>query len=176
MKSFSAAHLAGTATLAMAFAPASTSKASTAVNAMPGRLWNDMAEKGERSKAIPYLPRAKVLDGTLPGDYGFDPFFLSSIFKNFAGFIKPPSWEEVEGIDTLYWMREAELKHARVAMMAVSGWVAVYLGAQFPLTREPFNSTPSSYQAHDMLVSQGAMGFLLLVVAFVGFCLGASLV
>ena len=67
---------------------------------------------------MPFLPRPINLDGSYVGDVGFDPFYLSSIPKNFAGFIQPPSWEEVEGISTLYWMREAELKHGRVAMLA----------------------------------------------------------
>lgn len=43
----------------------------------------------------------------MAGDVGFDPLGLSSI----AG---------LAGAD-LYWMREAELKHCRVAMLAVSG-------------------------------------------------------
>lgn len=43
----------------------------------------------------------------MAGDVGFDPLGLSSI----AG---------LAGAD-LYWMREAELKHCRVAMMAVAG-------------------------------------------------------
>ena len=46
----------------------------------------------------------KVLDGSLPGDVGFDPL----------GFSKNKN--------TLYWMREAELKHARLAMLAAAGW------------------------------------------------------
>lgn len=43
----------------------------------------------------------------MAGDVGFDPLGLSGI----AG---------LAGAD-LYWMREAELKHARVAMLAVVG-------------------------------------------------------
>lgn len=46
------------------------------------------------------------LDGTMAGDVGFDPLGLSSI----GGL----------GAD-LYWMREAELKHGRVAMLATVG-------------------------------------------------------
>lgn len=161
---------------AMAFAPATSGKAATSLDAMPERKWNEMVEKTERSKAVPYLPRAKALDGTLPGDYGFDPFFLSSIPKNFAGFLQPPSWEETEGIDTLYWMREAELKHSRVAMMAVSGWIAVDLGVRFPLAGEPFDSVPSSYLAHDVMVNNGILGFMLLAVGFVEVVSGAALV
>lgn len=45
-----------------------------------------------------------VLDGSLAGDAGFDPI----------GFAKSKN--------TLYWMREAELKHARLAMLAAVGW------------------------------------------------------
>ena len=165
------------ASSALAFAPSSSPKQTgTAVDAMPPRLWDSMVEKGERSASVPYLPRAKALDGTAPGDYGFDPFFLSSIPKNFAGFIQPPSWEETDGIDTMYWMRESELKHGRIAMMAVAGWIAVDLGARFPLAGEPFDSVPNSYQAHDILVQQGTMGVLLLAIGFIEFCTGAALV
>ena len=46
----------------------------------------------------------------MAGDVGFDPLGLSSI-------------DEV-GID-LYWLREAEVKHARVAMLAVAGVLQV---------------------------------------------------
>jgi light-harvesting complex I chlorophyll a/b binding protein 1 len=46
----------------------------------------------------------------MAGDFGFDPLGLSTA--------------EGVGID-LYWMREAELKHARVAMLAVTGFLWV---------------------------------------------------
>lgn len=49
---------------------------------------------------------AMQLDGSLAGDVGFDPLGLSSV-------------KEV-GLD-LYWFREAELKHCRLAMLAVAG-------------------------------------------------------
>jgi light-harvesting complex I chlorophyll a/b binding protein 1 len=49
----------------------------------------------------------------MAGDVGFDPLGLSLV--------------EGVGLD-LYWMREAELKHCRLAMMAVAGfiWVEVF--------------------------------------------------
>jgi hypothetical protein len=53
----------------------------------------------------------------LAGDEGFDPLGLSNI--------------EDLGID-LYWLREAELKHARVGMLAVVGALAQELGFVFP--------------------------------------------
>lgn len=46
-----------------------------------------------------------MLDGTLAGDAGFDPLRLGSGSEK-----------------TLYWMREAEVKHGRLAMLAAIGW------------------------------------------------------
>lgn len=180
MKTLSAAIVAGVASSAMAFAPASTSQSSTALKAaMPERLWNSMVDKTQRSKSLPWLPRPKNLDGSLAGDVGFDPFYLSSIPKDFSGFIQPPSWE-AKSIPTLYWMREAELKNARVAMMAVFGWLATDGAFGFPL-RFPgeiysVESIPNAYSAHDILVEQGSMSFLLICVGFIEVCSGACLV
>lgn len=49
----------------------------------------------------------------MAGDNGFDPLGLSTV--------------DAVGLD-LYWMREAELKHCRIAMMAVAGftWVEAF--------------------------------------------------
>lgn len=180
MKVFSATLAAMMASSAVAFAPASTSQtSSTSLNAgMPDRLWDTMVDKNERSASVPFLPRAKALDGSYVGDVGFDPFYLSSIPKNWAGFIQPPSWEETEGIDTLYWMREAELKHSRVAMLAWFGWLATdgAFGITLRFPGEIYQNIPNSYNAHNILVEQGSMAFLLLVVAVLEFCSSAALV
>lgn len=56
------------------------------------------------SKSLPFLERPIALDGTYAGDVGFDPL-------NFA---KDDNW--------LFNMREAEIKHARLAMLAAAGW------------------------------------------------------
>ena len=169
-----AATMAGSA---MAFTPSSTGQgSSTAMKAMPSRKWNEMVDKNERSKSLPFLPRPINLDGSMPGDVGFDPFYLSSIPKNFAGFIQPPSWEETEGIPTLYWMREAELKHGRVAMLAVAGWVATDMGIRFPGSIFSTSNIPEAYHAHDTLVAQGTMTFMLMVVGLIELCHGACLV
>lgn len=45
-----------------------------------------------------------VLDGTMAGDVGFDPLGFAKTKKG------------------LYWMREAEVKHARLAMLGAVGW------------------------------------------------------
>ena len=46
----------------------------------------------------------ETLDGTLAGDVGFDPLRISKSTRS------------------LYWMREAEVKHSRLAMLAAVGW------------------------------------------------------
>ncbi|GKY95359.1 chlorophyll A-B binding protein [Mayamaea pseudoterrestris] len=165
---------------ALAFAPASNSKASISSNAMPDRMWDSMVDKTERSKACPWLPRPAALDGTMAGDVGFDPFYLSSIPKNFAGFIQPPSWESTDGLPTVYWMREAELKHCRLSMLAVAGWLATDGAFGFPL-RFPgdvysVENIPNAYNAHNVLVNQGSMSFMLIAVGVIEICSAACLV
>jgi len=57
----------------------------------------------KNSIALPFLPRPTALDGTHAGDFGFDPLGFSEKYD-------------------LYVMQEAELRHARLAMLAVVGW------------------------------------------------------
>lgn len=53
-------------------------------------------------------------------------------------------------------MREAEVKHCRLAMLAVVGWLAVDSGLRFP--GDAFAAIPSSLAAHDLAVKNGSMG------------------
>jgi len=165
---------------AAAFAPAKQGVAKSSLDAMPGRMWDKMVDKTERSASMPFLPRPINLDGTYVGDVGFDPFYLSSISKNFAGFIQPPQWEEVgDGIPTLYWMREAELKHGRVCMLAWTGWLATdgaFGPVPFRFPGEIFQNAPSSVEAHNVMVANGSLGFMLFAVGFIEFCTSAVLV
>ena len=61
-------------------------------------------------------------------------------------------------------------------MMAVTGWIATDSGVRFPGAGEPFTTIPSSYLAHNTLVENGTMGFMLLAVGLVEICSGAALV
>jgi len=106
--------LAGSAT---AFAPVQIGQSSTSLS---------MADDKDMSQALPFAPRPKLLDGTMAGDVGFDPF-------GFGGADK----------DSLMNMREAEIKHSRLAMLAAVGWplaelwdknIAEFLGLQDALT------------------------------------------
>ena len=67
------------------------------------------------SITLPFFQRPPKLDGSHAGDYGFDP----------CGFT-----EEYD----LYYMQECELRHARLAMLAVVGWpLSELLGPDFML-------------------------------------------
>ena len=59
------------------------------------------------------------------------------------------------------WLREAELKHGRVCMLAVSGWLAVEAGITFP--GDAFQGI-SPLEAHDKMTESGHMWALLLIV------------
>lgn len=67
----------------------------------------------DRSVALPMDARPPNLDGSIPGDYGFDP----------AGFSNnpPKSWLIGGEERSLKWYLEAELVHGRVAQLAVLG-------------------------------------------------------
>jgi len=65
---------------------------------LPGR-YDDVTN----SIAVPFLTRPPALDGSHAGDYGFDPLGLS------------------EKMD-FYAMQESEIRHSRLAMLAVIGW------------------------------------------------------
>jgi len=86
-----------------------------APQAQKGR--SSFALTAEKSKSLPFMNRPLLLDGSMAGDVGFDPLGLSNI-------------DEV-GID-LYWLREAELKHCRVAMIAVAGILQVEIFGPAP--------------------------------------------
>lgn len=57
-----------------------------------------------KSKSLPFLDQPAALDGTMPGDVGFDPLGLT------------------ENINLPY-ARAAEIKHGRVSMLAVVGFL-----------------------------------------------------
>ena len=64
----------------------------------------DEVDDSPMSASLPFVKRPAMLDGTIPGDRGFDPFNFSS------------------NENALQWYRTAEIKHARLAMLAAVGW------------------------------------------------------
>jgi len=104
----------------------------------------------EYSEALPFLVRRESLGpkGALVGDVGFDPLGFTEILP-------------------LAWLREAEIKHCRVSMLAVVGFIFTDF-----YTLPGFEYT--TLEAHDAGVASGSMSQLLLwiglleVFSFIG--------
>eukprot|EP00871_Galdieria_phlegrea_P000742 jgi/Galph1/1669/GphlegSOOS_G356.1 len=95
------------------------------------------------SKALPFMLWPQNLDGTMAGDVGFDPLGFTNVFD-------------------VRWMREAELKHCRIAMLAALGFIVQELWT-FPY---PYFSKVPPVEAHDVFVKTGGMSQILLFVIF----------
>ncbi len=104
---------------AAAFAPAQHGKVSTALN----------VKFIEGTKALPFGSSPDTLDGSLPGDVGFDPIGFST--APFASF-NNPLYVEGNFMSDLEWLREAELAHGRIAQLAVVGFIWPGLFGTFP--------------------------------------------
>ena len=61
-----------TLTLASLFAGASAFAPSSIIARQQTQLAAGGRDDGEKSKALPFAPRPKLLDGTLAGDVGFE--------------------------------------------------------------------------------------------------------
>ena len=99
--------------------------------------------KLEMSEAPPFLPKPAHLDGTYVGDVGFDPLNIAGMYN-------------------IKYMREAELKHGRICMLATVGYIAVDCGFYAPGAPHV-----SSLEAHDVTVKSGHMLLLLLTIGLV---------
>eukprot|EP00435_Cladocopium_sp_Y103_P051067 s1521_g15.t1 len=102
------------------------------------------AEKGYKmSAAVPFLPMSPALEGIPGEEEGFDPMGFSL------------------AID-IRWLREAELKHGRVAMLATVGWITTDLGLRVP--GDAFQI--STIEAHDAMVKFGSMPQILVWLGY----------
>jgi Chlorophyll A-B binding protein len=79
------------------------------------------------SKAIPGEIAPALLDGSLPGDVGFDPCFLSTKADTMTNYFNG-IFDGKAPTDGLTWYREAELMHGRICMIAVLGFIAPGFG------------------------------------------------
>jgi len=94
------------------------------------------------SEAVPYLTYPERLDGWVGGEKGFDPIRVSDIMDP-------------------YYLREAELKHGRICMLATIGWVTV--DADIHFQAEMFQGV-SVIDAHNKMVEAGVMQQMLSIV------------
>jgi len=85
----------------------------------------------EKSASLPFLSKPAACDGSMVGDVGFDPLAISSFID-------------------IKWLRESELKHGRICMLAALGFIvqefAHLPGAVFSnkLATEAFGQVPSA--------------------------------
>merc|ERR1719230_1559550 len=79
-----------------------------------------------KSKALPFMDEPAHLDGMV-GNVGFDPMGLSTP-------------------QNIKYMREAELKHGRICMLAWTGYCLVDLGVKFPGEKY---AALTSFTAHE---------------------------
>ena len=134
--------------VSVAFTPAAHVRAPRlAVRASPLVMEEEAAEapaappppppppKVEYSESMPFLVKRPQLSGYV-GDVGFDPVGFSEILP-------------------MDWLREAELKHCRVCMLAFVGFIFTDF-----YTLPGFEYT--TLEAHDACVASGAMSQLLL--------------
>ncbi len=106
-----------------------------------------------KSEAMPFLDQPEALDGSMAGDVGFDPLGFSTAFEPYF---------------PLSYLREAEIKHGRVCMLAWLGYVLVDAGFRAPGASKLGDVT--SYTAHDAAVTSGHMWFLLLACGVFEIC------
>ena len=111
MKFFTATILTVASSYASAFTPTKTStpivkQAAKLFGKQPGAEPTEIERTipSGNSIALPWMKRPDILDGSLPGDAGFDPL----------GFAKSE--------EDLTFYRQAEIKHCRLAMLAAAGW------------------------------------------------------
>ena len=90
---------------------------------------------------MPFLPAADNLKGYVGDDIGFDPLRISDYFP-------------------MDYLREAELKHGRIAMMAAVGYITTDLG----IIAHPYGVGLSSAEAHNVLAEKGVMGNALVFI------------
>ena len=90
---------------------------------------------------MPFLPYPENCKGYIGEDIGFDPLYLSDYFP-------------------MDYLREAELKHGRIAMAAAVGYITVDLG----VVVHPLGQGLSSKDAHNAMVENGVMGNALVFI------------
>lgn len=109
------------------------------------QLYKDGQLQGQGVNCIPIFPRPAYLDGTIPGDMGFDPMGIGS-------------WDVLN----MNFLREAEIKHGRLAMLAFVGIMVEGAGIKFPGVAATLGNSNDIFEIHNAAVAKGSMGQILL--------------
>jgi hypothetical protein len=107
---------------ASAFAPAQKASVSTSLAGVPF---------DRPSAALPFAENGcpATLDGSLPGDVGFDPVgFSTTPIATWFDSKTDPS----KSMSDVKWLREAEITHGRIAQLAVVGFIYPSVAGTFP--------------------------------------------
>ena len=88
-----------------------------------------LSENADMSASLPFLKRPALLDSSLPGDRGINPFDFAS------------------DADSLTWYRDAEIKHARLVML-------VSVGVGWPIAELTHKAFASQLDLESTLASQ----------------------
>jgi light-harvesting complex II chlorophyll a/b binding protein 4 len=162
-------------------APMATPIASTAQRATTATMQQAL------ESPIPGMPRPAYLDGTLAADAGLDPLNFVTKYGDFSVTVPgmetsvEAAGEEFKTLKTvvdrklvgvelqlgpntqdptrsLMWMREAEIKHARLAMLAAAGWPLAELwhGPLSKITSSPYALEVT--QGRSLSVLNGGLG------------------
>jgi len=114
---------------------AALAASATAFAPAPATKATTALSASDKSPAVPFLPYPENLKGYIGDDLGFDPLRISDYFP-------------------MDYLREAELKHARICMLAITGYVSVDLG----FIVHPLGAGLTSATAHNVMVENGVMG------------------
>jgi len=134
---------------AAAFAPVSVVPRTT--RAGPSmQLYKDGSLQGKGVNCIPIFERPAYLKGDIPGDMGFDPIGVGN-------------WD----VCNMNFLREAEIKHGRVAMLAFAGIMVESAGIKAPGVAATLGSSNDIFEIHNAAVSKGSMGQILLWVGLI---------
>ena len=90
---------------------------------------------------MPFLPYPENLKGYIGDDIGFDPLRISDYFP-------------------MDYLRESELKHGRICMLAIVGYITTDLG----IIVHPYGAGLTSATAHDALAEKLVMGNALVFI------------
>jgi len=99
------------------------------------------ALNAEMSPAMPFLPYPQACKGYIGEDTGFDPLGISDYFP-------------------MDYLRESEIKHGRICMLAVVGFITTDLG----IIVHPLGQGLTSATAHDAMCANGVMGNALVFI------------